>query len=119
MRWKLDKSKPICPQLSEQLCVQIATGVLAPHQKTYSVREVAVTAGVNPNTVQRAFEGLEQEGILYSIRGSGWYVAEDTSLAQQTLQRLIAQKTADFFENMNTLGLTLEQTKEYVKEWEQ
>lgn len=117
MLWKLDKDRPICPQICEQMCVHIASGEFAPHQRLLSVRDIAVAAGVNPNTVQRSFETLEQRGILYSIRGSGWYVGGDIALAQETVRALHKQKTADFFAAMKGLGLDSEAVKAYVKEW--
>ncbi len=118
MVWKLDKKRPVCPQLCEQLCVFIAAGELQAEERLPSVRELAVQAGVNPNTVQRSFETLEQQGILFSVRGSGWYVSADTTLARQTLERLLAEKTAAFFAEMHALGLSAEETKSYVKEYD-
>ena len=118
MRWSIDKNKPVCPQISEQICLRIAIGALRPDEKIFSVREAAIGAGVNPNTVQRAFETLEQQGILYSVRGSGWYVAQDTSNAQNTLKQLQQEKTLAYFEGMRTLGMNDDQIKTYVKEWD-
>ncbi len=117
MEWKLDKERPICPQICEQLCVHIACGVFQPHERLLSVRDMAVEAGVNPNTVQHAFVALEEKGILYSVRGSGWFVGEDMSLAKEMVESLLHQKTAEFFAAMETLGLEPAATKEYVKEW--
>ena len=119
MIWTLDKKRPICPQICEQICVRIACGRFAPGERLLSVREVALEAGVNPNTVQRSFETLEQQGILYSVRGSGWFVNEDISPAKETLVRLLEEKTAAYFEAMGTLGLDPEAIKNYVKEWKQ
>ena len=88
MKWELDKSRAICPQICEQLCVFIASGKLSSGAKLFSVREVAVSAGVNPNTVQKSFEQLEQKGIIYSVRGSGWYVGENVSSAKEMVNEL-------------------------------
>lgn len=117
MDWIIDKNRPICPQISEQLCVRIANGVFSPNEKLLSVREIAVAAGVNPNTVQRSLEELEHKGVLYSVRGSGWYVAEDVALAKEVLADILNQKTADYFAAMGVLGLDAAAVKEYVKEW--
>lgn len=118
MNWNLDKNRPICPQLCEQLCAGIAAGALKPGQRLLSVREVALSAGVNPNTVQRAFTQLEQQGVLHSVRGAGWYVSDNTATAQ-TLQRDLVQETLEeFFHKMTALGISPEQTKSIVKEWE-
>ena len=118
MEWTLDKKRPICPQICEQICVGIACGEFLPGERLLSVREVAVAAGVNPNTVQHSFETLGSMGILYSERGSGWYVSEDFTAAKQMLENLIREKTAAYFAAMKALGLDAAQTKQSVKEWE-
>jgi len=84
-----------------------------------SVREMALSAGVNPNTIQRVYETLERDGILYSVRGSGWFVCEDTTKTQEVLQRIIAEKTINYFHAMKALGLDIETIKNYVKEWKE
>ena len=119
MVWTLNKKQPLCPQIYEQICVGIAKGEFQPSERLMSVREVAVAAGVNPNTVQKAFENLEQDGILFSVRGSGWFAGEDTEKAREVLQKIIAEKTAAYFNEMDALGLAPEAVKLYVKEWNQ
>ena len=119
MKWKLNKNKPITPQIFEQVCTMIALGELKPNERIFSLRDAALTAGVNPNTFQRAFENLEQKGIIYSVRGSGNYVSEDISKAKETLDGIIYQKTKEFFDDMSAISLSAEQTKQYVKEWEE
>lgn len=117
MKWELDKKRPLTPQICEQICVEIACGTMKPGERLLSVRNLAMEAGVNPNTVQRCFETLEEQGILYSVRGSGWFVAEDISSCRAVLEGLVREKTADYFAAMSALGLSAEETKEYVKEW--
>lgn len=119
MSWKLDKTRPICPQICEQICVKIASGEFEPNERLMSVREVAVTAGVNPNTVQKSFEQLDAKGIIYSVRGSGWYVSTQTETAKDEVSELIRSKTADYFGQMNALGMESEQIKKYVEEWKE
>ena len=116
--WNLDKSRPICPQICEQLCARIAAGQFTPGQRIMSVREAAVSAGVNPNTVQRAFEQLEQQGVLYSVRGAGWYVAENDQYAKDMQSNLADAAVREFFEKMAALGVDTAQAKNMVKEWE-
>ncbi|MEE1314170.1 MAG: GntR family transcriptional regulator [Faecalimonas sp.] len=118
MSWRLDKNKPICPQLCEQLSVRIAAGIYEPNAKLPSVRELAVLAGVNPNTVQRAYEVLEQKGMIYTVRNSGTFVSEDNAVAKESVESLRAEKTKEYFLQMETLGFDAKNTKEYVKEWE-
>ena len=117
MNWTPDRKKPICPQLCQHLCARIVTGELLPDQRLPSVRELAMDVGVNPNTVQFAFTQLEQQGILYSQRGAGWFVCPDITPAQNAHQALIRETVDDFFQVMTALGMNPEQTKEFVKEW--
>lgn len=119
MGWNLDKRRPICPQIGEQLSVRIASGEFAPNQRLMSVREIALQAGVNPNTVQKALEQLEMQGLIYSVRGSGWFVSDNASKASYTVDKLTHDKTAAYFEEMSKLGYTAEQTKQFVKEWKE
>ena len=118
MGWILNKNRPVCPQICELVCVDIVNGVFAPDGRLPSVRDVAVMVGINPNTVQKAMNVLEGEGILYSIQGSGWYVQPDIARAREVLQRIRREKTAAYFEVMGTLGMSPAEIKEYVKEWE-
>lgn len=118
MHWNLNKNRPVCPQICEQLCARIAAGELLPQQRLMSVREVALAAGVNPNTVQRAFEQLEQQGVLYSVRGAGWYVSADTTVACTLCADLVQQTLQAFFDKMTALGISPEETKKCVKEWQ-
>ena len=117
MDWKLDKHRPICPQICETLCARIAAGEFAPGQRLMSVRDVAVAAGVNPNTVQRAFEQLEQQGVLRSERGAGWFVGETTETAEDLRQHMAQEKVSSFFAEMAGLGLSPEDIKKIVEEW--
>lgn len=117
MEWNIDKNRPICPQICEQLCLRVAGGMFAPNEKILSVREIAVAAGVNPNTVQRSLEELESRGVLYSVRGSGWFVGEDIAQAKQMFSNMLAKKTADYFAAMAALGMDTAAVKDYVKEW--
>ena len=119
MPWKFDKNKPICPQIEETLCAEIANGKLEPNQRLLSVRDVAIKAGVNPNTVQKAFTELEQMGLIYSVRGSGWFVSENTELAKERADQLKREKTKAFFSDMQTLGVSVDEIKKYVEEWEE
>lgn len=118
MGWTLNKNRPVCPQLCELLCVDIVNGVYAPENRLPSVRDLAAMIGVNPNTVQRAMETMEEQGLLYSVRGSGWYVQEDISHAREVLQTIRREKTTEYFKMMQTLGMSAEEIKSFIKEWD-
>ena len=77
MRIDADNPVPIFQQIIDRLRASVAAGVYKPGELVPSVRQMALKALVNPNTVQRAYEHLEREGILVSRRGSGMAVTED------------------------------------------
>ncbi|MBQ7364562.1 MAG: GntR family transcriptional regulator [Clostridia bacterium] len=117
MEWILDKGRAICPQICEQVCKRIVTGEFKPGEKLLSVRVVAVKAGVNPNTVQKSFDILEQKGILFSQRGLGWFVSENIALAKSELATITRTITQDYFSKMKTLGMSPDEVKQYVLQW--
>ena len=114
---QLDKNRPVCPQICELLCVDIVCGKYDGDRRLPAVRELAAGWGVNPNTVQKALDTLGEQGLLYSVRGSGWYVQEDISRAREVLHDLRLEKTREFFGVMESLGLSAEDTYAFVKEW--
>lgn len=64
MSWEFQDHLPIYAQLMDTLKRRIITGRYLPGEKLPSVRELAAEAGINPNTVQRAFSELEREGLI-------------------------------------------------------
>jgi len=115
MGWTLDKNRPICPQIYENICVKIAKGEYKPNDRIQSVREIAVDAGVNPNTVQKALAILEENGLVYSLRGSGIYVADNADVAKKIIEQIKLNKIASFFDEMSSLGLCGEEIKRSVE----
>ena len=117
MDWMLDKKRPICPQICERLCILIATEKVGVGERLMSVREVALQAGVTPNTVQKSFEQLEQKGVIYSRCGSGWYVNEDIHVAQEMMRELVNDKTGAYLNDMHSLGLKDDEIINVIKEY--
>lgn len=74
---KLDMQsrKPIYEQLKEQILRLTMLGVLSADEKLPSVRSLARDVGINPNTVQKAYQELERDGIIYTVGGKGSFVA--------------------------------------------
>ena len=116
MNWTLDRSRPICPQIYEIICVGIASGELAAGEKLLSVREVALLAGVNPNTVQKSFDELERRGVIHSVPCSGWYVNENTDAAAAEVNALRIKKTEEYLTAMALLGCDADNAIRYLNE---
>ena len=96
MEWNIQGGRPIYAQLIEQVTLAIVSGVYAPGERLASVRELAMQAGVNPNTMQRALAQMEEQGLLYTQRTAGRFVTEDVSVIRQARQRLAVQQAEQF-----------------------
>ena len=79
--------RPIYLQVKESLRQLIIGGVLTPESKLPSVREIAGTLAINPNTIQRAYRELEAEGFIYSIPGKGSFVSPSREISGEELCR--------------------------------
>lgn len=83
--------KPIYEQITNNLRRLIASGGIAPGERLPSVRELATRLTINPNTIQRAYRQLEQEGYIVSLPGKGCFAAEGSTLRQDRLRMLWLQ----------------------------
>ena len=84
-------SRPIYEQIRDGLRKLIVTGALAADEKLPSVRALAAQLAINPNTIQRAYTELEQEGVIYSIPGKGSFAAGDVEAGSRRKKELEAQ----------------------------
>ena len=96
---------PIYLQIEQYLYRQIALGKMKAGEKIPSVRKLALELTVNVNTVQRALQEVNTRGILYTKRGEGNFVTEDTELLSKTKQSLIDNVLDEFVQNMEKLGV--------------
>lgn len=105
MTWILDNNMPIYLQLMGRIQQDIISGRYGPGDKLPSVRELAVEASVNPNTMQKALSELERSGLVYSQRTSGRFITEDEELLKELKKEQAARYLEEFIENMHNLGL--------------
>ena len=115
MAWNLQSDRPIYAQLVEEIQRRSVTGVYPAGSRLPAVRELAVEASVNPNTMQRALAKLEEDGLLYTQRTSGRFVTEETERIMQAKEEMAADLIRRFIESMGTLGYTSEQAMELIK----
>lgn len=107
MSWEFQDHLPIYAQLMDTLKRRIVTGRYLPGEKLPSVRELAAEAGINPNTVQRAFSELEREGLIYTQRATGKYVTENEADIKSARETLARTQVADFLRAMQSLGFSV------------
>ena len=107
MEWSFHSNQPIYTQLIEQLTLAILSGEYPTGGKLPAVRELAAEAGINPNTVQRAFSELEREGLIYTQRATGKYVTENEADIKSAREALARTQVADFLRAMQSLGFSV------------
>ena len=82
-------ARPIYEQVKDGLRRLMVTGVIQEGEKLPSVRTMAGTLAINPNTIQRAYEALEAEGYVYSVPGKGSFAAPNTGVDEGRKQELL------------------------------
>ena len=83
--------RPINEQIQDGLRRLILSGVLEQGDKMPSVRQLAASLAINPNTIQRAYEALEAEGYLYSVPGKGSFAAPHTGVDRGRREELLVR----------------------------
>jgi DNA-binding transcriptional regulator YhcF (GntR family) len=109
MEWQFHSDTPIYAQLVEGIALRIVTGTYGPGQRLPAVRELAMEAGVNPNTMQRALGELERRGLVFSQRTSGRFVTEDTERIAAEKRAIATGHVRQFLRAMDQLGLEREE----------
>jgi GntR family transcriptional regulator len=111
---------PIYLQIMEQLKHAIAMGVFEPGEPIPTIREMALQAKVNPNTVAKAVRELERDGILVTRVGKGSFVNENApELAQQDRDGKAGDLAKGYGKDMRWLGYNRDNSADLVKEkWE-
>ena len=82
-------ARPIYEQVKDGLRHLVVTGALQAGDKLPSVRALATSLAINPNTIQRAYESLEREGYLYTVAGKGSFAAPQADVNADRRERLL------------------------------
>ena len=116
MNYFFDNERPIYVQLVEEIRIQIVSGKLKPGQRIPSVREFALTARVNPNTMQKALIELESEGLIYTERTNGKFVTENKELIEKIKKELAKEKVNNYLNDMKNIGISNKEAVIYLQE---
>ncbi len=103
--------QPIFVQIAERLGDEIVSRTYRPESRVPGVREYAALLEVNVNTVVKAYELLARQGIIYSKRGMGYYVAPDApELVRRERRNDFRQHTLpQVFRQMRLLGIGMDE----------
>ena len=118
LAWEFSNDRPIYVQVSDQIVSGILTGTFKMGEKLPSVREFAIIASVNPNTVQKAMSELESVGLIETQRNTGKYVTQEGSIIEMARKKRGELLACEFLKNMAALGYTNEQIINLLQEAE-
>jgi GntR family transcriptional regulator len=112
-------SNAIYLQIADQVCENILLEKWRPGDRIPSVREMAVSIEVNPNTVLRTFNYLQEKGIIFNKRGIGYFVSDDGFQKTKALRKenFINHELPGFFKAMGLLNLTVEDVSTYYSQY--
>ena len=101
-----NNSVPIYLQIVSEIKKQIVSGKLIPGERIPSVRELALTYKVNPNTMQKALIELEENGLIKTERTNGKFVTEDENIINKIKNDYADNLTQNYLSEMISLGIT-------------
>ena len=117
MEWNFKSGIPIYSQIVDEMTMRIASGIYEPGEKLSSVRDLAMDAGVNPNTMQRALAELERRGLVYSERTSGRFVTKEEAVLKSLHEELAKKYFQELAEKLRKIGMSGEEIQEAMKKW--
>lgn len=106
MQFAFSNDRPIYIQLVEQLELYIISGQFSPGEKLPSVRDFALIAKVNPNTMQKALQELKDKRLIITERTNGKFVTDDAKYLQKCREKIAHSKSQKFLSEMRELGFS-------------
>ena len=112
---RMEDGVPIYLQIVRYLKAAVAAGTVTDGEEMPSRRVLSARLGVNPNTVQKAYRQLEEEGLITSRAGAKSYVSAPPERAEALRRELPAWSAAAFVARMRALGLSLPETTALIE----
>ncbi len=116
MRFALDLSQPLYEQVLNQVRSSIAKGEIGLGDKIPSVRELAQALKINPNTVMRAYQELERDGLTETRRGQGTFITTSRDRVETIRKSLAEQAVDEFLDKMRSLGYNMRDIQTLLNE---
>ncbi|MBO4438521.1 MAG: GntR family transcriptional regulator [Spirochaetaceae bacterium] len=104
MKFQFDTNSPIYLQIVESFKSSILSGELAPNSKVLPVRDLALEAGVNPNTMQKALAELERLELVRTERTSGRFITDNNEQIEKMRKDVADAEIRSFIQRMEKLG---------------
>ena len=114
LKLSFESGKPLFIQLKELMRTDIAAGKYSPGEKLPGVRDLALWANVNPNTMQRALSDLEAEGLLETKGTSGRFVCQDPAVIDGAKRQILGELAYSFLLKCRELGIDSSEAKQII-----
>lgn len=108
-------ARPIYEQVRDGLRHLMVTGAIARGEQLPSVRALAASLAINPNTIQRAYNELEGEGYIYSVPGKGSFATGDPD-ADASRREELWEKARELLAELRYLGVSQEELRSLLEE---
>lgn len=115
MAWSFSSDKPVYLQIANRITASVLSGEYKAGEQIPTVRQLALEAAVNPNTVQRAFLELEQNGIVVSKGTVGRYVTLDTAVIEECRKQQIEEIVQNFIKKCESLSVGKEEIIDIIE----
>ena len=115
MAWQFTSRAPVYLQIVSRIRADILGGVYSPDQQIPSVRQLAFEAGVNPNTMQKAFTVLEAERLFVTRGTVGRFITTDTDALESARQILRRETITRLIEEAGAVGISPEELIEGIR----
>ncbi len=116
MAWSFTSDKPVYIQIAHRITASVLSGEYKAGEQIPTVRQLAMQAAVNPNTIQHAFSELESKGLVISQGTLGRYVTEDTSVIENCRKQLTEDIVRSFIKNCQSLSVSKEEIISIIEE---
>ncbi len=116
MAWSFSSDKPVYLQIAERITASVLSGEYKPGEQIPSVRQLALEAAVNPNTVQHAFSELENNGLVISQGTAGRYVTKETAVIECCRKQLTENIVRSFIKKCENLSIDKAQIINMIEE---
>jgi DNA-binding transcriptional regulator YhcF (GntR family) len=116
---EFNDKQPIYLQIADYISEQILLGNWPPEERIPSVRDLASILEVNPNTVVKSYDFLQQQQVIYNKRGIGYFAAEKSikQIRKYRRERFLERDLPEFFRNIYLLGINLEEIEERYQDF--
>ena len=106
---------PIYEQIISEIERYVALGILKPKEQLMSIRDMATTLGINPNTVKKAYSELENKGVIITISTKGTFITDNPNEVANSKIEKVIEEIKGRIKELEKLGLTKEEIIKRIK----